>query len=213
MAKKKQRGNGNGTVYARKNNQGKIIGYRVVYYDASGKRRYVSAGNKTEGEKILRKLLADADRGLIFDAGRLRLGEYLEYWLTDCVEPLMEQGKIAHSTCVRYAGIVRNHIKPALGRRKVKDLNRAEVRKLYNRKAKKLSPRSVDYLHVTLQKALSQAVKDDLIPRNVATGERPRSSRDRDEIQALSPSRPEPYLRRLAESVMRLCIFSPFTLD
>ena len=63
---------------------------------------------------------------------------------------------------------------------------RAEVRALYSAKGKELSPRSVDYIHVTLQKALTQAMRDDLISRNVATGERPRSSRNREEIKALS---------------------------
>jgi integrase len=60
------------------------------------------------------------------------------------------------------------------------------VRALYAAKSKELSPRSVDYIHVTLQKALTQAMRDDLIPRNVAAGERPRSSRKREEIKALS---------------------------
>jgi len=65
-------------------------------------------------------------------------------------------------------------------------LGRAEVRALYSAKGKELSPRSVDYIHVTLQKALSQAMRDDLVPRNVAAGEHPRSSRTRREIKALT---------------------------
>jgi len=32
MVKKRQRGNGTGTVYPRKNNDGKIIGYRGSYF-------------------------------------------------------------------------------------------------------------------------------------------------------------------------------------
>jgi integrase len=81
---------------------------------------------------------------------------------------------------------VNNHLKPALGHRRLKHLSRAEVRRLYKEKGKAVSPRSVDYIHVTLQKALSQAVRDDLIPRNVASGERPRSSRHLKEARALS---------------------------
>jgi integrase len=71
---------------------------------------------------------------------------------------------------------------------KLKDLNRAEVRRLYNQKAKELSPRSVDYVHATLQKALKQAVRDDLVPRNVAEGERPHSTRRKKEAKSLSPT-------------------------
>jgi integrase len=42
-------------------------------------------------------------------------------------------------------------------------------------------------------------VRDDLIPRNVATGERPRSSRDRDEVQALSPEQTRGLLKAASE--------------
>ena len=126
------------------------------------------------------------DRGLVFGVGTLTVGEYLQRWLSDCLEPLVNSGKMAHSTFVRYKGIVNNDISPMLGRKKLRDLSRAEVRALYSAKGKELSGRSVDYIHVTLQKALGQAMRDDLINRNVAAGERPRSSRNREEINALS---------------------------
>ena len=86
---------------------------------------------------------------------------------------------MAHSTYVRYRGIANNHLKPTLGHHKLRDLTRPEIRRLYAEKGKTLSPRTVDYIHVTLQMALSQALRDDLIYRNVAAGERPRSSRHR----------------------------------
>jgi hypothetical protein len=61
---------------------------------------------------------------------------------------------------------------------------------LYASKGDTLSPRTVDYIHITLKKALSQAVRDDLIPRNVAAGERPHSTRHTspDRVKALSPA-------------------------
>jgi integrase len=46
MARKKQKGNGSGTVYPRKNKEGKVIGYRGSYFAPDGKRRYVSATTK-----------------------------------------------------------------------------------------------------------------------------------------------------------------------
>jgi integrase len=187
MAKKRQRGNRSGTVYPRRNRDGKIIGYRGAFFGPDGKRHYSpQRKTKTEAERALRAVMVDADRGVVFNAGTLTLGNYLDLWLAECVKPLVDQGKMEHSTYVRYAGIVRNHIKPVLGRKKLKEVNRAAVRKLYNDKAKDLSPRSVDYLHVTLQKALKQAVRDELIPHNVAEGERPRSSHRKEEAKALS---------------------------
>jgi integrase len=186
MAKTKSRANGDGDVFPRKNKAGKITSYRGAYVSPHGKRRYVSGKNKTEAREALAAARADAAGGVVLDAGKLTVAEYLERWLSDCLGPLVSSGKMEHSTFVRYQGIVKNHISPTIGRKKLKDLGRTEVRTLYSAKGKELSPRSVDYIHVTLQKALSQAMRDNLIPRNVATGERPRSSRKREEIMALS---------------------------
>jgi integrase len=186
MAKTKSRANGDGDVFPRRNKAGKITSYRGAYVSPDGKRRYVSGKNKTEAREALAAARADAAGGVVLDAGKLTVAEYLERWLSDCLSPLVSSGKMEHSTFVRYQGIVKNHISPTIGRKKLKDLGRTEVRTLYSAKGKELSPRSVDYIHVTLQKALSQAMRDNLIPRNVATGERPRSSRKREEIMALS---------------------------
>src|SRR5215216_4715188 len=173
-----------------KRKDGLYVG-RVVVHTPSGPKRKAVYGRKYgEVEKKLNALRADADRGIVFDADSLKAAEWLDSWLSDCLKPLVDAGKMAHSTFVRYEGIVDKHLKPALGHRKLKNLTRAEVRRLYAEKGKTLSPRSVDYIHVTLQKALSQAVRDDLIPRNVAAGERPRNSRQRsvEEAKALSPT-------------------------
>src|SRR5215204_337198 len=122
MAKKKQRGNGAGTVYPRKNKDGKTIGYRGSYI-VNGKRYYVSAKTKTETEQKLRQAMTDADRGLTFDAGGLRLGDYLDRWLSDSVKDTVRD-----TTFERYEQIVRVHIKPILGPLKLKDLTPTHVR-------------------------------------------------------------------------------------
>ena len=75
MAKKKERGNGSGTVYPRKNKQGKVIGYRGSYFAPDGKRRYVSAKRKGDAERALRQATADADRGLVSDGATLTVEE------------------------------------------------------------------------------------------------------------------------------------------
>jgi integrase len=180
MAKKKQRGNGAGTVYPRKNKAGKVIGYRGSYI-VNGKRYYVSAKTKTETEQKLRQAMTDADRGLTFDAGGLTLGDYLDRWLNDSV-----RDTVRNTTFERYEQIVRMHIKPALGRVKLKNLTPTHVRGLYKEKLQSRSPRTVQYIHVTLHKALKQAVNDGLVPRNVTDSVKPPQVR-REEIHPLTP--------------------------
>jgi integrase len=186
MGRTKSRANGDGDVWPRKNKEGKITSYRGAYIGPDGKRRYVSGKTKEEARRNKRKTEADAAGCVVFDAGKLTVEEHLELWLSDCLQPLVSSSKMAHSTFIRYKGIAENDISPVPGRKKLRDLSRAEVRALYSAKGRELSPRSVDYIHVTLQKALTQAMRDDLISRNVATDERPRSSRNREEIKALS---------------------------
>jgi integrase len=167
-----------------------VARYTVHNPDGTTTRKSIYGRRYKEVLRKLNKVRADVDKGLVFESDNLKLGDWLDSWLYDCIKPLVDARKLAHSTYVRYRGIVNNHLKPALGRRKLKDLTRTEVRRLYNEKGKTLSPRSVDYIHVTLQKALSQAVRDDLIPRNVTAGERPRSGNQRgsEEAKALSPA-------------------------
>ena len=71
-----------------------------------------------------------------------------------------------------------------LGSVKLKALSPTHVRGLYKEKLSSLSPRTVRYIHVTLHKALKQAVSDGLIPRNVSKAVKPPQVR-REEIRPL----------------------------
>ena len=115
MARKKQNGNGQGTVYPRKNKSGKVIGYRGSYFAPDGRRRYVSAKKKGDTEKALRQAMTDADRGLVFEAGTLTVGGYLSRWLTDSVK-----NTVRGTTFERCEQITRKHIAPEVGRVKRK---------------------------------------------------------------------------------------------
>jgi integrase len=136
---------------------------------------FVSAKSKEVARRKLRAERADSDRGLLFDAENLKVEEYLDSWLTDSVRDTVRQ-----RTFERYESIVRVHIKPALGRVKLGALTPNHVRRLYRQKLDHgLAPRTVNYIHTTLHKALKDAVSDALIPRNAATALRLRDPRNR----------------------------------
>jgi integrase len=117
----------------------------------------------------------------VLDAGKMALGDYLDGWLGDSVKDTVRQ-----RTYERYESIVRVHIRPAIGRVQLKALTPAHARALYRQKLDSgLSPRTVNYIHVTLHKALSQAVSDGLVPRNAASVKAPRP--EKPEIKPLSP--------------------------
>lgn len=191
-----RRGNGEGSISRRKSG-GWMAQYWVELADGRRQRKSIYGHTRVEVSRRLSEAIAARDGGIVYDVGNLTVGEYLDGWLVDSVEPMVAAGKLAYSTFIRYRGIVRKHLLPALGRTKLKSLTRPQIRRLYAEKAKTLSPRSVDYIHITLQRALGQAVRDDLIGRNVASGERPQSSRHRKEVKALTSEQVQALMREI----------------
>jgi len=169
MVKKRQRGNGAGTVYPRKNKDGKIIGYRGSYFAPDGKRRYVSAKRKSDAERSLREAMTDADRGLVFDASNQSVSWYMTRWLED-----FAKANLAPRTYHNYKLQIREHITPAIGMMKLSKLDTPNIQALYTAKLKDgLKPSSVRYIHAVLHSALKKAVELRLIPRNPAASARP----------------------------------------
>lgn len=166
MGKNKARGNRDGDVWPRKNREGKVIGYRGSYYVLTvdgPKRRYVSGKNKTEARNALNKAKTDAGSGLVFSTDNTTVGEYLDGWLEDSVK-----GSVAHRTYHSYRSHVANHLRPALGGIKLKKLSPPHVQQLYRSKLDSgLSSSSVRYTHAVLPRALKQALRWELVPRNV----------------------------------------------
>ncbi len=158
------------------------------------KRRTVYGKTRKEVAGKLAKALSDRENGLVFDARRLTVGEYLGHWLEDSVRDTVRQ-----RTWERYEQLVRVHIKPALGRIKLKALTPAHVRGLYREKLDDgLASRTVQYIHVTLHKALKDAVADGLIPRNVTDAVRAPRAKGK-EINALAPDQARAFLEAAGE--------------
>src|SRR5688572_22922714 len=100
----RRRGNGEGTITRRKD--GRWEAKYTVNTAKGPKRRALYGRTRAEVAEKLTTALSDRSGGLTFDAGTLTLGKYLDHWLEDCVKPLMDAGKMAHSSYVRYAGLV-----------------------------------------------------------------------------------------------------------
>jgi integrase len=187
---KKKRGNGEGSITRRKNRSWSV---QYVVYTAEGRKRKTLYGNtRAEVAAKLTKAVADREGGLLFDAGSLTVGEYLDRWLTDSVKDTVRL-----TTYQGYERICRLHIKPSLGRIRLKDLTVVHVRRLYRERLEAgLAPRMVQLVHVTLHKALKQAVADGLIPRNATEAVKaPRP--EKKEIRPLSPEQARTLLEAL----------------
>lgn len=159
-----KRGNGEGSIYRRQS--GTWAAQYTVWTAKGRKRKTVSGKTRAEVSRKLTEAMGDRDRGLVYEAGNLTVGEYIMRWLEDSVK-----GTVRDSTYERYEYAIRPHIKPALGALKLKSLTPAHVRGFYREKLNAgLAPATVHKLHVVLHKALEQAVSDGLIPRNATQG-------------------------------------------
>lgn len=185
-------GNGEGSIYPH-NRNGKKVGYRgayVVHTAAGPKRRYVSGKTRDEVRQKLTKAMANRDGGLIFDDKNLTVGEYLDKWLKDAV-----RGTVRESTFSRDEYLVSNHIEPALGRLKLKNLNALHLQGLYReRQDSGLSGSTVQKMHHVLHKALAQAVRWNLIPRNPADAAKAPTPSSTKEMHPLSVSEARRFL-------------------
>ena len=127
--------------------------------------RSVYAGTQKQCLKLLRELRARQDGGLLGDARAERgtVAALLAAWLGG------KQGTVEATSWARYEQCVRLHLTPALGARRLSALRPEHLRGLYAAKLRGgLSPKSVRYLHLTIDQALDQAVRDGDLPRNVA---------------------------------------------
>jgi integrase len=182
-----KRGNGEGSITRR--SDGRWMARYMVHTAAGPKRKYIYGKTRQEVAEELSKALSDRASGFVFDAGTLTLGEYLDRWLSHSV-----RGSVRQRTFERYEQIARVHIKPTLGRIKLKALTPTHVRSLYQEKLDDgLAPRTVQYIHTTLRKALKEAVQDGLIPRNVSDAVKAAKSAKK-EINSLAPEQSRIFL-------------------
>jgi integrase len=157
----RKRGNGEGSI-SRHPKRDLWMARYTVETPAGVKRRTVYGKTRAEVRDKLAKALADRADGIVFDDENMTVGEYLERWLSDCVRETVRE-----STFSRDKYLVNNHVVPALGRMKLKNLGALRLQGLYrDRLDAGLSAATVQKMHQVLHKALDQAVRWNLIPRN-----------------------------------------------
>ncbi len=139
---------------------------RHTFHGPDGRpvRRAFYGRTKAEALAKREKAIADYHNGMmVFDTENLTTAEYLDRWLDDSKRDAVRQ-----RTLENYAYVVRVHLKPTLGNTKLKALTPARVQSLYRSKLDSgLSARTVRLIHTVLHGALKQAVRWELVARNV----------------------------------------------
>lgn len=161
-----RRSNHEGSIYQRKFD-GLWMGVAHVGYDPQGKplRKYVSAKTRTEVVRKLKDLRRRIDDGLLLKDDDVKLAELFERWFNDVM-----RHQIAPSTFSNYQTVARMHILPRLGNKRLVELNVNDVDRLLSQKADSgLSPSTVRRIRAVLAQCLDQAIRWELLHRNVAS--------------------------------------------
>jgi integrase len=159
----RRRSNGEGSIYHRKDGRWEGAVYVLT---TSGIKKRVSYYGRTRGEvqRKLRDTQHQADQGVPFPERSWRLDDYLDYWLEHVVRP-----NLRPATYARYAVTVRLYLKPGLGTRLLTQLTVPVVQTYLNQQHHAgSSVRNLYIIRETLSSALTCAMREELLPRNVA---------------------------------------------
>ena len=186
--KRRRRHYGDGSIYQRKD--GRWVACLRVQ-DPSGRVKKVYRYRKTadDARLAMREMMRHAEDGYELTQGDPTLAKYLARWLESSVKP-----SCRHKTYTGYVSIVEHRVVPRLGKIKLSKVTPALIQGLYADLAGGgLSPRSIINTHAVLRRALNQAVKWGMLPRNPCNAvDVPRA--ERPELQTLSREQVDLFL-------------------
>ncbi|MGH3265977.1 MAG: site-specific integrase, partial [Trebonia sp.] len=187
----RKRANGEGTIYARKDGRFEGAAY-VLMTDGTVRRQRVYGRTRREAFDKLAKIQQLSREGIPMPSETWTVERFLGYWLEHVVKPNSKP-----KTYEGYEGIVRVHLVPALGRKRVKSVQAADVRLLLLRAGNRCrcceegidaarpekqrrccaigkccgkfpGTRRLQQIHAVRRNALQSACKEEIIMRNVA---------------------------------------------
>lgn len=124
----------------------------------NGRRESITAATKGELNRLLAARLLERSQGN-YDLGTT-YETYLKGWLES------KRGKVREKTWSDYEALIRNHIVPALGSNKLKDLKAAKIQAFYDHSP--AGKRTLELCHSIIHQSLQDAFRRDLIPKNYA---------------------------------------------
>ncbi|MEV7136736.1 tyrosine-type recombinase/integrase [Streptomyces tauricus] len=187
----KRRANGEGTITKRKDGRYQAAAY-VFRPDGTRTRKFAYGKTREEVASQLTEMQEMTRQGIPAASSTMAFGDYLTYRLATIAPE-----RLKPATLNSYEGLSRLYIRPALGKKRLNRLSPADVRRfLAEFKAaclcclrgadeerpedkrtccavgrcckRRPSARTVQYIHAVLRSALQQAIREELIARNVA---------------------------------------------
>ncbi len=178
-----RRGHGEGSIYQRKDGR-----WAASITLDNHKRKTYYGRTRRDVQEQLKVVLREQQQGTLVTTPQQTVAQYLQQWLEN------HQSTVRLRTYERYEQLVRLHLVPVIGRIPLQKLTPQQVQSLYTQKLKAgLSRTTVNTLHAMLHKALEDALRWNLVARNVCDAVSP-PQRDRYEIQPLTKQQSQQLL-------------------
>lgn len=156
---------GDGSVFFRPDRQRWVAVVDFGFVEGRRKRPTRSFEKKKDALAWKNQVLAEHRAGLPTVGRTLTVEAWLKRWLDDYVDP----SRRAPATKATYRSLVSTHLLPALGQKRLVDLNQEDVSALFREMAKTRRQSTIQQTKVVLTCALAAAMQNDLILRNVAS--------------------------------------------
>lgn len=159
MAKSNRRGHNEGSVYYDADRDRWVAAITTE----TGKRKKFYCKSQREAVEKRNEALRELKQGTLATGPQQKLGPYIENWLEEVHKP-----SVRISTYVKYKKLIHSYIVPELGNVWLQKLTPQHVQSFYAKLARKeLSPKTINSVHGVLHLALENAVRWNLIARNV----------------------------------------------
>lgn len=163
--------NGTGTVYRRADGRWCAELY-ITEADGRRVRRQVYGKTRAQAEEKLVDLRNRSLAGVPLTPSHLTVEAFLNEWLTQIVAQ-----RVRPNTLKAYRFYADRYLIPDLGRQKLGKLTARQVRLyLETLKQREIGVRTIRYVHATLRAALEDAMREELLEKNVAKLVRPPSA-------------------------------------
>ena len=159
----KRRDKGTGALFKR--TDGYWVGGIQLPPGPDGKRRYKRIVRKSRNDAMaaLRQLKVDLDAGRITAGPSTTVEKWLDYWQRE----ILPHRKVTPDTIDSYRSIIKLHLVPALGDKRLDRLHPSDVRTLYTQLHDNVSGRCAQKADQVLRLAFMAAVRDEAIGANV----------------------------------------------
>jgi integrase len=160
----RKRANGEGTISGPRKDGRYVGAFYALTTAGTRKRVYVYGRTRDEARERLIEEQAKAGKGIPVPAQSWKLGPYFDYWLENVVKLTRRP-----ATYALYEINIRLHLKPELGKHSLRRLSVPVVQTFLNAKLRPgMSVRNVHIQRQILSAALSRAMREELVSRNVA---------------------------------------------